>query len=142
MDPDCEAYWNGPVECPGSTRTVLLLRVLSVLATDGIGPNGVGVLTESGSYAACVAWDSPEAARGFMECSGDFCTKIKVSKENGMSRSVGVFLAKRFHCSEGTCNVYKVCCGFETVSSERLNPAFCRPGGALTCMKTCSTRYG
>jgi len=58
----------------------------------------------------CAAWDSPAAARGYMDCTpdGSTCTSITVKKGHMMSPSAGVFMLKRIKCNSDGCKVFKL----------------------------------
>ena len=77
-----------------------------------MGPNGVYITGHFGPEDSgyCAAWDSPAAARGYMDCTpdGSTCTTITVKKGHMMSPSAGVFMLKRIKCNSDGCKVFKL----------------------------------
>merc|ERR1712159_84577 len=108
----CRKYFGNPVACP-----------------DGIGPNGVFIYQPAdtkvelmddnhGTTGYCHAWDSPEARRGFMDCTKipdaddaerdrEICTKFQVQRAHQVTIGYAAFMMKRYNCKGNKCTVTK-----------------------------------
>ena len=121
---------------------------------DGVGPNGVYITgrlaTENSGY--CASWESPAAARGFMECTspahahtlnGTTCTQFAVRKGHMMAPSTGVFMFKRARCTSSDCKVVKFGRCFD-VSPEKpfKHCKYGRNNNPSECVYTDGNSYG
>lgn len=105
---NCMARFGNPVNCP-----------------DGIGPNGVYFTgrfdPEDEGY--CAAWESPAAARGYMDCVANkmTCTKLIAHKAHRMSPSTGILMMTRIKCTNSGCVVHKAGRCFDVSPSVPFN---------------------
>jgi len=124
---NCMARFGNPVNCP-----------------DGIGPNGVYFTgrfdPEDEGY--CAAWESPAAARGYMDCVANkmTCTKLIAHKAHRMSPSTGILMMTRIKCTNSGCVVQKFGRCFDVSPSVPFNG--CRVSAPiLGCIYTDSNSY-